>query len=981
MDKSVQFQNNVQRWKKFSPNAGDRVAKLECLCTEVVPNADGNLNLLLLSGGKKYFLHSQEDPVAEATQWFDSLDKQKVDVLYIYGIGLGYVYDAAKEWLLESPLRTIVFIEDNLEIIRCFLETERATCFLYDKQVWLEFLDWDTFVENFFKDLVLSFSLQQYQIAALPYYAANNEENLTLIHSRISFWMMIHRSIQVEQVSFGELFFSNYYRGILDLPTGYRASELYGKFGGIPAVICGAGPSLDKNLALVETLSDKALVFAGATSLNAVNSNGFVPHFGVGVDPNPAQATRLIANKAFEVPFLYRGRMNIDAFNTIHGDRVYVTGSSGYRVSEWFEKELNIPGFDVNEGCNVVNFSLSIAHAMGCNPIILVGVDLAYSDKRSYHTGVTSHPTHSLKLDFTTKHPTDELVIRDDIFGQPVYTLWKWVAESTWFSQFALSNQDTLVINATEGGIGMPQIPNKPLSEVITYLLNKQYDLHLFQHGELQNAAMPSTVTLEKIEQLMQQIKTSLLSCLDYLQVLHNDSEARAKAIEQGDISTSKSFEERDEFQKLIQEPAFVYILSSFNDGYKDLSQRRLTQLYNDESNDKNIKAEIIRIESQRYAFVARAAEVNVALIHNILFERKSEIPSVREEKISIPSYHVDDSYTHDNDTFTVKDAELGLSFHEEYRSHDYVNGNGRVFIAYPSGSTKMEQFLLNNRLHGPVTYYKEDGSILARSWYVNGNQEGKTVFYHVNGQVHSIRRFLHGQSEGIHEYYYPNGQLKSLLPHSKGKLNGMIRLYYPNGNRKREMHFENGLRHGIERLWNSKELLIMEAEYQNDRAHGKAKKWHDDGQLALEITYDDNGKQSQVKRWDTNGILQPEEKFTQRDYFDQVAYQADLLTKSLDVVNEELRKITPLMQPSSSDEEMKQDFNKLDTLLKQLHSLNKDFLFESGIQGDNPEEAIWKTPTIQREMEKKLQQMTEKLSQDLQNIQKIVGEMNKNDK
>ena len=41
---------------------------------------------------------------------------------------------------------------------------------------------------------------------------------------------------------------------------------------------------------------------------------------------------------------------------------------------------------------------------------------------------------------------------RNDIHGNPVYTLWKWITEAKWISDFAENHPELTILNATEGG-------------------------------------------------------------------------------------------------------------------------------------------------------------------------------------------------------------------------------------------------------------------------------------------------------------------------------------------------------------------------------------------------------------------------------------------------------------------------------------------------------------------------------------------------
>lgn len=986
MDDAALFEDNVKRWDIFSPEISTQLLTLHCQSTAFSNNRNGQLNLTIKSEAKTSFLHSQEDALAEARSWFNALDLQKVSVLFVYGIGLGYAYEAAQDWLKKNEQRQLIFIEDNLEIIHRFFETERASRFLHDKQVWLEYTDTASYVDPNFAKVTIPICFQPFRISASPYYAEHFQEKFDQLHAKVSFWMSLNAGIQSEYVSYGQPFFNNFYKNLLDLPSAYRGGNLYGKFIGVPAIICGAGPSLSKNLAILETLADRALIFAGATALNAVNAHGFVPHFGVGIDPNPAQATRLIANKAYEVPFLYRSRMNSEAFKSIHGDKVLMPGTGGYPISEWFEKELGISGIVISEGFNVVNFSLSIALTMGCNPIILVGVDLAYSDDHSYYSGVVSHPTHIYRQDFKTKGPSEELLVMNDIYGKPVHTVWKWVAESKWYSHFAECAPQILMINATEGGIGMQSIRNKPLKEVVHYLLQRQYDLRVRVHGEIQNSQMPESVTGERIEQLMRQMQHSIEKCDQIFQELQSKLTSYGfQLLSSSDKAPSEeeAINEKEKMGSIDDELAYKYILKDFNESYSAGTFFQKIQLDHDTTGSKTaIKEKLLSLKIQRYKYLHETADINQGSIKSIIEEYRSR-PIVKSDSKSDQvrsAYAGNEKYQYDTKGFTIIDPELGISFQEQYRSEPYFDGSGREVLTYPSGSNKIEQFYQDNRLHGPVAFYSEDGKTLARSWWVHGVQQGKALFYYLSGALHSIRRYKDGLCQGKQEYFYKDGTLKSVLGYDHGKLDGDVLLYHPNGKLKRELHFSKGLRQGKEKMWDETGLPVFEVEYLDDHPHGTAKTWYKDGQLSLEIFYDAHGKSIMVHRWDQNGLLISEEQAEHYDFFDQVASQADLLTKSLDTVCDRLQNITPFLVPSTNEKDdaaakIKKDFQALKGSLEHLHEISEHLLFETGLTGENPSEPIWKSPAAQEEMEKRLEHMTQKLQKDIQSIQKMLGQ------
>ena len=72
---------------------------------------------------------------------FASLELNDTEVIYVYGVGLGYFYDAAKDWLKKDPHHHVVFLEDNLAVIHRLFETERGSEILRNNQVKLIFFE------------------------------------------------------------------------------------------------------------------------------------------------------------------------------------------------------------------------------------------------------------------------------------------------------------------------------------------------------------------------------------------------------------------------------------------------------------------------------------------------------------------------------------------------------------------------------------------------------------------------------------------------------------------------------------------------------------------------------------------------------------------------------------------------------------------------------------------------------------------------
>lgn len=963
------FQENVDRFAKTSKGKAEQLKKLRCQHVTFFQNSNGELNLRKKLGEETIALHSQESIADEANRWYSSLQLQGISVLFVYGVGLGYYYDVAKPWLKESDEHFLVFLEDDLEVIHRLFETDKGRELLADHQVILrhfESLDWEC---QSLKSLLYSFPLKKYEITALEQYGALKGDIFQQLKAGVAFHFHKSEGITLEQINFGGSFFQNFYRNILKLPEAYLGNALYEKFFGCPAIICGAGPSLQKNIDILKTLKGRALIFAGSTAINALNAEGITPHFGVGIDPNWHQYARLLANTSFNMPLFYRNRLNHEALKVVHGDHLFVTGAGGYEIAGWFEEKLQILQPSLSEGTSVANFSLSLTHALGCNPIIFVGMDLAYTDQQSYASGIVSHGLHDRKHHFKTKKEEDELIVRTDIYGKPVNTLWKWIGESIWFGQYAQEVPYLVLLNATEGGIGFPNVPNFSLQEVADVFLKNQYDFETMIHGEIQNSQMPESVTKEHVIEAISEMKLSLEKCKEHCVALHHSFSHQS---DQGIFD--------DKLEELEVEPAYSQILHQFDQAYRRVFGWQIELMRAEtEIEEKKILEKKTEYNAKRYAFLEKGATYNLQIIEVVLGEAKKSPPTEQRElekpqpKKSVSQEH----YSYEGEVLKIIDPELKLAIDESFvpqKTEEKLSG--QYLSHYPSGAVKLEQYYLEQHLHGPSTYYSETGGVLARSWHYHGVQLGKTWRYYLSGELHSLLRYREGVFHGKQEIYYQNGHPKSSLNYADGVLNGEVCLYYPNGKLKRELHFSKGKRSGAEKMWSELGMLILDAAYKNDLPIGTIRSWHENGRLAKEVTYDENSERKGVKQWDREGVLLPEEEYAKKDYFDTVTEHTETLTDALEDVIKQIGEIAPVLgeeekvgltQKTSS--EIQDDFALLQQEMENLRKLQKEMQVEVGPSPEKTEE-IWKNPESQKEVEQKLKEATDQMSQDFQAIQ-----------
>lgn len=779
MDAETQFQRNLELWGRSHPKEALLMPYLESEEISFCKTDKGELNLCRHVDEKVEIFYSKEGALDEANGWFKTIDNDHVGVLYVYGIGLGYYYEAAVEWLHADYKRVLVFLEDDLAVLRKFLETERAENLLQDAQVHIVYIKDASAIKEGLSSIFWNVALAKAQTSALQFYQRSKAEMYNLLSHEIAYSSELKKSTVEEYLDCGTAYFMNCYRNIHYLAEDYMGSHLYGKFEKIPAIICGAGPSLEKNMHLLKQLKDRALIFAGGSAINILNGASIQPHLCAAIDPNEAQNVRLSNAQTYEVPFFYRHRLGHSAFKTIHGPRLFLTGSGGYDIAQYFEAKLNIESDDLDEGRNVINFCMEIAKRLGCDPIIFVGTDLAFTDCKTYSGGVVhDHELEKESLQYYASFESTGL-LKKDIFGAPIYSLWKWIAESEWIGEWAQNNPELHLYNCTEGGLGFPNVPNISLREAAGRFLQSQYDLSGRIHCEIQNSRQ-GNITREQVDECLQELKESLSRCCEHLEALRRDTWQMSEKLKVSPDQPQQqsglaALAETD----LTEEAAYTFILAIFNEVYSLLQTPEAQQIKYCQASEQQKQLMRNELILGRLQFLESVAKANIEIM-----------------EFACETYRRDNAQAYEppqnekGNPYKASEQEVQAIEWKQKQEFDKNEDVQRIY--YDSGALKGESYLRRGVLHGPSRFYTETGQLLAETVFSDGKREGECVFNYPSGYLYSRQHFVNGDWDGSQLFYYENGKIKTELQYKLGHLIATANLYDKEGRAKRKINFSS---------------------------------------------------------------------------------------------------------------------------------------------------------------------------------------------
>lgn len=468
---------------------------------------DRNYDLFMERFPKMALLLSPSHYRPFAAEALAPIELSGIDILYFYGIGKGEGYFSVKNWLHQKSNRRLIFLSDDFSQ---FLQIEEAHEILLDPQVVCEApQEIDALAERFPFSFV--------EMVCLPSLKTKKFQSLRLQLLRKT---TLSYAIHLDRLH-GYQPFTNFIQNLKQIPHSFYANGLKGCFSGIPAVVCGAGPSLQKAIPYLKELEEKALLIAGGSTLAALSSQGVTPHFGMAIDPNLEEFRRLKNSFAFEVPFLYSTRVFPAVFQTCNGPFGYMRSGIGGLLELWIEEELGLAdpllGTHLSsESISVTAICLAWAEFLGCNPIVLSGVDLAYTNNKHYAEGVDRGEELEL-IAGLKKNTADKIIKKKDRKGRPVFTAVRWLMESSSISHFAKMHPEVTFINTTDGGIEIPEIAYEPLEKVAAEWA--RMDLRKKVRDAIFRSNMPIG-SEEIIKNKLEELSSSLGRVISHLEVL-----------------------------------------------------------------------------------------------------------------------------------------------------------------------------------------------------------------------------------------------------------------------------------------------------------------------------------------------------------------------------------------------------------------------------------------------------------------------------
>lgn len=431
---------------------------------------DGSKNLLVNYGEIKSYLHSNYDMDFEMKLVCDELDGEE-QILIIFGIGNGYIINYIKK--IYPKIKRILVIEPSLDIFKFFLDKVRiaellsgiSVSFLVNKNP--EKIAFE--VSNYIgKEKINIIHHLSYRTLFSEYYTEflkNLKDNILVRYGNTNFQSNASKIVMLN-------FINNIDYGF------YDTSVMKEIFENRPLLIVAAGPSLNKNMKLIEKVKGKAIVVAVGSAIRILNENNIIPDFRMAFDPSEKEMKIIKDIKNHEIPFIYTNALYYEILKMYKGPkiRLNITLDSGTR---YFDEILSIKNnINISTASSIAVSAVDMGVKFGSSKIIIIGFDGAVYKNEMYAKGLESDN----RIESIDELEKKGFFKTNDIYGNEVYTNRGFMMNKLQLEKIVENNSDITFINATEGGVINKGFINKSLNDTLNEDLNEEFILDLSEN-------------------------------------------------------------------------------------------------------------------------------------------------------------------------------------------------------------------------------------------------------------------------------------------------------------------------------------------------------------------------------------------------------------------------------------------------------------------------------------------------------------------
>ena len=329
-----------------------------------------------------------------------------------------------------APNSNFYIIETNKEIFRLALENVDLSNIIRNSRAKLFVTDDIVEINEILNEVLIKEDIKM--VLHNPSFKTMSE-NLLELKYLLEEFKMKEDSVEKFASTLNENFKSNIknYDDNVDI--------LFNKYNNIPLYIISAGPSLDKNIKELKKAKGKGVILSVGRAVRSLLKENIEPDLIIIIDPQDFVYNSQLKGLDIDIPIIVLSTCDKNVMLKYKGQKL-IALQEGYTPAEEYAKQHNHKL--VQTGGSVATTALDVAINMGCNPIIFVGQDLAYTDGKTHSQSTYSKSIERYK----------NLREVEDIYGNTVHTPKNLYSYLRWIQNRIELEKNVKFIDATEGG-------------------------------------------------------------------------------------------------------------------------------------------------------------------------------------------------------------------------------------------------------------------------------------------------------------------------------------------------------------------------------------------------------------------------------------------------------------------------------------------------------------------------------------------------
>ena len=404
--------------------------------------------------GKSQYIGSKYCQEREIKRFVDECLKEKFNsIFFVFGIGFTeHIKELLKYIGNESK---ILIIELNKELINYCKNDVENNMVISDPRIFIASTHQD--VKRFYDDNIDEINISTIKLKYYCKYDRIYGNKLQEIYSVIKNETERITTNRNTILHFGEQWVDCILKNLKYISKGTPVNNLKDVYKNVPAIIVSAGPSLEKNIAELKGFSN-GIIMSGGRTLRPLLENNINPSLLCVMDSGEV-SYKLVSNYLDKIncPLVFSESSNARVIEEHRGNKIF--SSNNEFINKICGREIQ----SLSAGGSVSHSMTLLALYMGCNPIIFIGQDLAYTGEQGH---ALSAENSWQNMTFDDYKRNDDIYVKD-IYGNPVRT-------SMILNRYRVAMENIIrafpsvkFINATEGGANIEGTFNESLKDVL----------------------------------------------------------------------------------------------------------------------------------------------------------------------------------------------------------------------------------------------------------------------------------------------------------------------------------------------------------------------------------------------------------------------------------------------------------------------------------------------------------------------------------